>query len=361
MPLIDPYLNEVVQKGASDLHINTARKPIIRLHGMMVPLTSETFSEETLSGMFQEIMPIHARSIFEKNKDTDFAYSHDQINRFRVNVFKDKGGIGAVFRHIPNKLPTFESIRLEQGGRNLCNLSKGLVLVTGPTGSGKSTTLASMINHINATKALHIITVEDPIEFVYPSNKCLIHQRELNTHTHSFTDALRAILRQDPDVILVGEMRDVETTRLAIEAAETGHLVFATLHTNTAYSTITRIINQFGEEEQELIRSMLADNLKGVICQTLLQREDGKSGRVAAREIMLYTVGGANLIRENKLHQIQSILDSNLEMGMISLNTSLVNFVSQGLITAEQAITRSMDQKDLGGRLQRIGIKVKDF
>jgi twitching motility protein PilT len=352
MALIDPYLSEVVQKGASDLHINAARKPIIRLQGMLVSLTSETFSEETLLGMFHEIMPPYARSVFEKNKDTDFAYSHDSIHRFRVNVFKDKGGVGAVFRHIPNTLPTFESIRLEQGGKNLCALSKGLVLITGPTGSGKSTTLAAMINHINATRALHIVTIEDPIEFVYVPNKCLIHQRELHTHTQSFTDALRAVLRQDPDVILVGEMRDVETTKLAIEAAETGHLVFATLHTNTAYSTITRIINQFGEEEQELIRSMLADNLKGVICQTLLQREDGKSGRVAAREIMLYSVAGANLIRENKLHQIQSILDSNIELGMVSLNISLANFVSQNLITAEQALAHSMDQKDLAGRLK---------
>jgi len=261
-----------------------------------------------------------------------------------------------VFRHIPTKLPTFEQISLEEGAINLCSLHKGLVLVTGPTGSGKSTTLASMISHITQTTSGHIITVEDPIEFVYPVRRSLVHQRELHTHTHSFQDALRAILRQDPDIILVGEMRDPETTKMAIEAAETGHLVFATLHTNTAISTITRIIYQFGEEEQELIRSMLAENLKGVICQTLLKREDSKGGRVAAREIMVYTVGGANLIRENKLAQLQSVMDGGQDLGMQSLNSSLTELVGKEIISPETAWRYSQDRTDLEGRLQRMGI-----
>lgn len=356
---IDELLNETVSKGASDLHLSSKRVPMVRLHGEMHQLEKGSLSSAELEKHLQQIMTPFSQENFHSDNDADFSYLNDKKHRFRVNVFRDYKGIGAVFRYIPTELPDFDVIKLEEGAKGLCHLNKGLVLVTGPTGSGKSTTLASIINWVNRNREDHIVTIEDPIEFVYPNARCLIHQRELNTHTPSFKSALRAVLRQDPDVILIGELRDLETTRLAIEAAETGHLVFGTLHTNTAYSTISRIVNQFGEEEQELIRTMLADNLKGVVCQTLLQKPDGK-GRVAAREIMLHTVAGANLIRENKFHQIQSVIDSNIEMGMISMNASLSKLVSEKVVSPDQAIAKTSDKKDLAGRLTRFGIEVKD-
>lgn len=356
---IDILLEQIISLGASDLHLCSNRKPMIRLHGLISPLNNTVYQDSQIFSLLSEIFTTYHLEKFHKNNDTDFAYSIKGNNRFRVNVFRDKTGMGAVFRHIPKDLPTFDQISLEDGAKNLCDLNRGLVLVTGPTGSGKSTTLASMINYINNTRQYHIVTIEDPIEFVYPPIKCLIHQRELNVHTKSFSDALRTVLRQDPDVILVGEMRDLETTRLAIEASETGHLVFATLHTNTAYSTISRIINQFDEGEQELIRTMLADNLKGVVCQNLLRREDVEGKRIAAREIWLQSIAGANLIRENKLHQVQSVIDGSHDIGMFSLNASLASLVAKGIISADSAWQYSMDQKDLGGRLQRLGYKVE--
>ncbi|MBN2145135.1 MAG: PilT/PilU family type 4a pilus ATPase [Candidatus Aureabacteria bacterium] len=357
---IDSFLEEVVVKNASDLHLSSGRVPMMRLHGIMAPFRPEKLSSPQIMDWLNEIMTPFSRSLYENTFDVDFAYSTSKEKyRFRVNMFKDKEGPGVVFRHIPSKLPSFEDISLEEGARHLCDLNRGLVLVTGPTGSGKSTTIASMIHYINQTRPYHIITIEDPIEFIHDSNRCLIHQRELHTHTHSFQDALRASLRQDPNVILVGEMRDIVTTRLAIEAAETGHLVFGTLHTNTAYSTISRVINQFGEEEQELIRAMLSDNLKGVVCQTLLARTDEKGGRIAAREILLHTVAGSNLIRENKLHQVPSLLDSNQDIGMISLNASLSNLISQGCVSPEAAWYTTMDQKDLMNRFNRLGIHLE--
>ena len=333
---------------------------MMRLHGLITPLTSELMDDSKISRLIAQIISLYHQDKFSKTHDTDFAYSMPGKERFRVNVFLDKNGMGAVFRYIPTQLPTFEEVLLEQGARGLCELNRGLVLVTGPTGSGKSTTLAAMINSINKTRSYHIVTIEDPIEFIYPSEKCLVHQRELNLHTKSYEDALRTVLRQDPDVILVGEMRDLETTRLAIEASETGHLVFATLHTNTAYSTISRIINQFDEGEQELIRTMLADNLRGVICQNLLRRDDSEEGRrIAAREVWLHTVAGANLIRENKVYQIASVIEGSQDIGMISLNASLSLLVSKGIISPETAWHQSMDQKDLAGRLQRLGYRIE--
>lgn len=324
----------------------------------MMELSPQKWSDSEIRGFLQPITPSYIWEQYQKFYDADFAYSLEGCYRFRVNLFRDSQGAGAVFRFIPKELPSFDQITLEEGAKTLCELNRGLVLVTGPTGSGKSTTLAAMIQYLNRTKAYHIITIEDPIEFVYPSRKSLIHQRELHKHTGSYQEALSYALRQDPDVILVGEMRDLETTRLAIEASETGHLVFATLHTNTAYSTISRIINQFGEEEQELIRIMLADNLKGVVCQNLLRRED-RDGRIAAREVWLYSTAGANLIRENKLQQIPSIIDGNQEIGMVSLNASLASLVGKRIIAPETAWQCSMDQKDLSGRLQRIGYRME--
>lgn len=331
---------------------------MIRLQGLMTELSPQKWSDSEIQNFLQPITPSYIWELYQQFYDADFAYSMEDRYRFRVNLFRDSQGAGAVFRFIPKEIPSFDQITLEEGAKTLCELNRGLVLVTGPTGSGKSTTLASMIDYLNRTKPYHIITIEDPIEFVYPSRKSLIHQRELHKHTASYQEALSYALRQDPDVILVGEMRDLETTRLAIEASETGHLVFATLHTNTAYSTISRIINQFAEEEQELIRIMLADNLKGVVCQNLLRRED-RDGRIAAREVWLYSIAGANLIRENKLHQIPTLIEGNQEEGMVSLNASLTSLVAKGIITPEMAWQCSMDQKDLSGRLQRIGYKME--
>jgi twitching motility protein PilT len=350
----------MIALNASDLHLRSGIAPRIRQHGVILTHHSAPLDFETVSAFLQEIMPPFYRDEFQNTFDTDFAYSLDNEFRFRVNVFKDLKGVGAVFRMVPNDLPTFEAILLEQSARELSELSKGLILVTGPTGSGKSTTLAAMIQHINRTRPYHIITIEDPIEFVYPAKRSLIHQRELHIHTRSYQAALRTALRQDPDVILVGEMRDIETTRLAIEAAETGHLVFATLHTNTAYSTISRIINQFQEDEQALIRVMLAENLKGVICQSLLKREDNEEGRIAAREIWLHNVAGGNLIRENKIHQVPSLIEGSQEIGMLSLNASLTRLVSRGIISPHTAWFHSMDQKDLETRLARIGFEVEE-
>lgn len=361
MAEVDLYLEKVVELKGSDLHICAGRQPNLRIHGVMQPLPgSDLLSEDHIESVMQQIIPACYYKTYEVQGDADFAYSTPRGERFRVNVFRDMQGLGAVFRHIPSDLPDFDLIRLEDSARSLCSLNRGLVLVTGPTGSGKSTTLASMISKLCSSYSYHIVTIEDPVEFVYKSHSSLVHQRELMLHTKSYSEALKNVLRQDPDVILVGEMRDAETTRLAIEAAETGHLVFATLHTNSAYSTVSRIVNQFNEGEQELIRVMLAENLRGVICQVLLPREDGIDGRIAAREIMLYSVAGANLIRENKVHQIPSLIEGSREQGMISMNHSLASLVQDRMISAETAWVHSMDQKDLASRLERMGISIEE-
>ena len=359
VPKIDTLLNEVIVKGASDLHLTSNSVPIIRLKGKIIKLNYDILKSEDILVLIKEIIPDFYLQEFKTTKDSDFAYSMKNSGRFRVNIFNDTEGVGAVFRHIPDTIPSFEEIDLNKNLQRICELSKGLILVTGPTGSGKTTTLATMINYIAKIRNYHIITIEDPIEFVYNSNRSLIHQRELNLHTKSYSNALRTALRQDPDVILIGEMRDLETTKLAIEASETGHLVFATLHTNTAYSTISRIINQFNEDEQELIRVMLADNLRGVICQNLLRCENEK-GRIAAREVWLHTVAGANIIRENKLHLIPSLLEGNRAIGMTSLNHSLIELIIQKTISVETAMEDTTEPIDLIERLAKLGIKQED-
>jgi twitching motility protein PilT len=302
-----------------------------------------------------EVMPDRNREEFQQSNDTDFAYALSSRARMRCNVFRDIAGIGAVFRQIPQKILTAEELRLPRAVMDFCTLDKGLVVVTGPTGSGKSTTLAAMIDWINSNRDDHIITIEDPVEFVHRDKKCLINQREVGTQTKSFKAALRAALREDPDIVLVGEMRDLETVAIAIETAETGHLVFATLHTNTAASTVDRLIDQFPADRQQQVRTMLSESLKGVVAQTLLKRKGG--GRVAALEVLLVTPAIANLIREGKTFQIPSIMQTGKQLGMQMLADSMIDLVKQGVVEPQEAHDRAVAKKEFGLLLTRSGFK----
>jgi twitching motility protein PilT len=313
---------------------------------------------EVTRGLLEEIMPEKNKLEFEKRLDTDFAYELPGVGRFRVNVLMGRLGMGGVLRMIPSRVPTADELGLPKAVRDFCYLRKGLVVVTGPTGSGKSTTLAAMIDLINKTRSDHIITIEDPIEFVHVSQKCLITQREVHSHTESFANALRAALREDPDIVLVGEMRDLETMEIAIETAETGHLVFGTLHTNTAATTVNRIIDKFPANRQNQIRSMLADSLKGVVAQTLCKKIP--KGRVAAMEILAITTGVASNIREGNTHQIASAMQTGRRQGMQTFNDALLNLVTDGLITSQEAYTRSLDRENLGKQMQTAGLSL-DF
>ena len=352
-PVINAMFRRMFELKASDLHLSATTAPLVRKDGEMRPLHegAGTLTSEMILRMLTEIMPAINRAEFEARHDTDFAYEIAGLARFRANMFKDRHGAGAVFRVIPAEILTAEQLGLSPHVLNLCQLKKGLVLVTGPTGSGKSTTLCAMIDHINKTRADHIITIEDPIEFVHHNQKCLINQREVHTHTRSFKDALRAALREDPDVILVGELRDLETIAIAIETAETGHLVFGTLHTSTAASTIDRVIDQFPADRQSQIRVMLSESLRGVIAQTLCRKIGG--GRVAALEVLLTNGAISNLIREGKTFQIPSMMQVGRAQGMIALNDALADLVKKGLITAEEALTRSMDKNAMTTLLNR--------
>jgi twitching motility protein PilT len=361
MAAIDKVLQIMIEKKASDLHLCSDVIPRLRLHGEMVPLENmKEPNSEVILKLINEIAPEKNRKEFEVKNDTDFAYELTDIGRFRVNVFRDRKGAGAVFRQIPTRTPTFDELKLPQGIKRFCALSKGLVLVTGPTGSGKSTTLAAMIDYINATRPDHIITIEDPVEFVHQNKKCLINQREVRTHTDGFKSALRAALREDPDIVLVGEMRDLETTEIAIETAETGHLVFGTLHTNTAVATIDRIINQFPADRQSQIRTMLADALKGVVAQTLLKRCDSP-GRVAAHEIMASTPAISNCIREGKNHQIASAIQTGKKFGMQLLNDDLARLVKEKIVAPEDAYFKCVDKDDMVQKLKIMGIDTTTF
>jgi len=302
--------------------------------------------------MIFSVTPEKNRLQWEKEKDTDFALEMPGV-RFRVNVFDDRRGIGAAMRQVPTKIRTAEELNLPKAVIELCEHSKGLVLVTGPTGSGKSTTLAAMVDHVNRTRAHHIITIEDPVEFVHPSRKCLIHQREVGTHTASFKQALRAALREDPDVVLVGEMRDLETVSIALETAETGHLVFGTLHTNTAPSTVDRIIDQFPADRQAQIRTMLSESLRGVVSQTLCKRRGG--GRVAALEILIVTPPVANLIREGKTFQIPSTMQTGKSFGMQMLNDALLELVKSKQVEPDEAYAKAVAKTEFRGQLDRAG------
>ena len=352
-PAIDAMFRRMVDVGASDLHLSSAMPPMVRKDGEMRVLHegAPPLSADLVARLLWEIAPPQNKAEFEQRHDTDFAYEIAGLARFRANLFLDRHGIGAVFRVIPSKILTAEQLGLSPHILNLCHLKKGLVLVTGPTGSGKSTTLCAMIDYINRNRTEHIITIEDPIEFVHQNQKCLVNQREVHTHTRSFKDALRAALREDPDVILVGELRDLETIAIAIETAETGHLVFGTLHTTTAASTVDRLIDQFPSDRQSQIRVMLSESLRGVIAQTLCKKVGG--GRVAALEVLIPHGGISNLIREGKTFQINSMMQVGKASGMVTLNDALADLVRRNLITAEEALVRSVDKGGLETSLKR--------
>lgn len=337
---IDEFLRAVVGKRGSDLHFVAGEPARVRLYGDLQPLASEVLTAARTEEVLLQIMSAAARADFEKRDSTDFAYAVEGVARFRVNVFRHLGGMGAVFRSIPSQAKTLKDLDLPAVLSSLARQPQGMILVTGKTGSGKSTTLAAIIDEINNRETGHILTIEDPIEFTHPNKKCLVNQREIGASTRSFANALRAALREDPDVILVGEMRDRETIELGITAAETGHLVFGTLHTNSAPKTVDRIIDVFPTDQQDQIRSMLAESLRGVISQLLLRTKDGK-GRVAAQEIMVGTSAVSNLIRENKLHQIPSIIQTGKKDGMQLMDQHIMEHFMSGRVDAREAYMKA--------------------
>ena len=358
-PLMERLFHRMVRKGCSDLHVSAGNPPLFRKDGEMVDLgDEETLSPARTLEVLLEIAPVRNREEFEDRHDTDFAYEIPGLARFRCNLFLDRRGVGGVFRQIPTEILTAEQLGLPAAVLELCELGKGLVVVTGPTGSGKSTTLAAMIDHINERRRDHVITIEDPIEFVHENKRCLINQREVGTHTAGFKAALRAALREDPDIVLVGEMRDLETVEIALETAETGHLVFGTLHTNTAASTVDRIIDQFPADQQNQIRTMLAESLKGVIAQTLCRRKTG--GRVAALEVLLVSSAVSNLIREGKTFQIPSIMQTSKGAGMTTLNDALLGLVREGTVEVEEAYRKAVAKGEFSALLERNGFSLAD-
>lgn len=336
MAQLDKLFQLMVEKGASDLHLSTGAPPYLRLHGEMVALDHPPLSGQQTQSLIFEILNEKQKRTFIESWELDCGYHVQGLARFRCNVFMQRKGLGAVFRVIPTEIKSAQDLGLPETLIKMTASSRGLILVTGPTGSGKSTTLASMIHSINTDRKEHILTIEDPIEFVHENKKSLINQREVSSHTKSFANALRAALREDPDIILVGEMRDIETIELAITAAETGHLVFGTLHTNSAASTIDRVIDVFPTDRQPQIRVMLAESLKGVVAQNLFPKADG-SGRVAALEILVNTPAIANLIREGKTHQISSSMQTGGNSGMVTFEKALQDLVNRGLISLDEA------------------------
>jgi twitching motility protein PilT len=344
MAQLDKLFELMIRESASDLHIATGSPPVLRVHGELRRIEIQALKHEQNLAMFAELMNERAKEDFKKRKQADFVYEIANVARFRANVYLERHGVSGSFRIIPSKVLSAQELQLPDAIVNLCRLKKGLVLVTGPTGSGKSTTLAAMMDHCNQTRKDHIITVEDPIEFVHPNKTCLVSQRQVGEHVDSFSDALRAALREDPDIILVGEMRDLETISLAITAAETGHLVFGTLHTSSAAKTVDRIIDAFPVSQQEQIRTILSESLKGVIAQILLKRSDIK-GRVAAYEILLGTPALANLIRDAKTFQIPSLMQTQRGTGMRMMDQSLLDLVKQHRVAAAEAIEYAVDKK----------------
>lgn len=333
---ITQLLAFVMQNNASDLHLSPTNPPIVRVYGSLKRLKSEALSSDDIRNMLYSVMTDDQRADYEKDLELDFAISFGEKARFRVNAFTSRNGTSAVFRTIPSVVPTMEELELPPIMRRFAELEKGLILVTGPTGSGKSTTLASMVNHINETMGKHILTVEDPVEFFHSSKKSLVNHRELGADTHSFARALKSALREDPDVILVGELRDHETISLALTAAETGHLVFGTLHSSSAAKTIDRIIDVFPTGDKEMIRSMLASSLQGVVAQTLLKKAGGQ-GRVAAFEVLVGTSAVRNLIRENQIPQMYSMIQTGSRYGMLTMEDAVKGLLEQGLVDEEEA------------------------
>lgn len=336
MAEIDKLFRLMVEKNSSDMHLSAGTPPFLRVHGDMVPIDHPPLGNDGVQALVFEILTEKQKRQFIENWELDCSYQLHGIGRFRVNVFMQRRGMGAVFRVIPEVIKTIDELGLPRSLYDMIDAPRGMVLVTGPTGSGKSTTLAALIHTINVTRKEHIITIEDPIEFVHENKGCLINQREVSSHTKSFANALKASLREDPDIILVGELRDLETIQLAMTAAETGHLVFGTLHTNSAAKTVDRIIDVFPEQQQEQIRTMLAESLRGVIAQNLFKRVD-RPGRIAGIEVLVNTNAVANLIREGKTFQIPSLMQTGSDQGMITFESYTAKLYSEGKISREDA------------------------
>ncbi len=355
---MDTLFKKMAEIGASDLHLSVSVPPMVRKDGKMQALVEgqPALTPDMMKQLLTSIMPDKNIKEFDERNDTDFAYEIKGLARFRANIFMDRKGMGGVFRIIPSDIMTAEDLNLSKHIMELCELSKGLVVVTGPTGSGKSTTLCAMIDAINKRREDHIITIEDPIEFTHENQKCLVNQREVHNHTDSFKDALRAALREDPDILLVGEMRDLETISIAIETAETGHLVFGTLHTTTAASTVDRIIDQFPADRQQQVRVMLSESLRGVIAQTLLPKKGG--GRIAALEVLIVTPAISNLIREGKTFQIPSAMQTGKNKGMVMLNDALMELVNKDLVEPKDAYIKAVDKTGFEMLLQRSGKRI---
>ncbi len=354
LAMMDGLLKVLVEKKASDLHLRCGESPLMRIDGEIVRLEGyDAIENELMEAMLRAIMPGRSRQEYADTNDTDFAYELEGLARFRCNALRERRGAAGVFRVIPTEVVTVEQLGIPAELQQLCHLNKGLVLVTGPTGSGKSTTLCALIDLVNRVRKDHVITIEDPIEFVHRNKQCMITQRQVGQHTTSFKSALRAALREDPDIILVGELRDLETVSIAIETAETGHLVFGTLHTSTAASTVDRVIDQFAADRQEQIRVMLSESLKGVIAQTLCAKIGG--GRVAAREVLLSVPAISNLIREGKTFQIPSVIQTSRRLGMITLTDALIELVNSNTVEPREAYAKALDKTAIVMQLKNHG------
>lgn len=358
MATIEELIREMVERNASDLHVTAGARPKIRVYGELVDTDHDVLGPEDSQSLVYSLLDSDQIARFEKNLELDFSFGIQGLGRFRANVFRQRGAVGAVLRLIPYEVQGLEELGLPRGlVERLCSLPKGLIVVTGPTGSGKSTTLAAMIELINRTRHDHVVTIEDPIEFLHRNKNCLFNQRELGTDTHSFPSALRSVLRQDPDIVLIGEMRDVETIDSALTISETGHLTFATLHTSDAVQTINRVVDVFPSHQQQQIRTVLSFTLQAVFCQQLIPRSSGR-GRALALEVMVANAAVRSLIRDDKAHQIYSIIQTSGKLGMRTMNQSLHELSSRGVISYDEAMTRTTDPDDLKRMMQAAGAKV---
>ena len=344
MAKIDAFLKLTIEQNASDLHLAVGSPPILRIFGDLKKVNFRDLDADLNEKLVYEILTDEQRAEFERSKDLDFFYGVEGIGRFRCNALRQRKGVDVTFRAIPDNVPTLEELQLSDTVKGFCEHHQGIILVTGPAGCGKTTTLAAMINHINETRPVHIITIEDPVEYIHPCKKAIVNQRSVGRHTNSFTRALRAALREDPDVILVGEMRDLETMQLAITAAETGHLVFGTLMTASAHKTVDRVIDAFPSNQQSQVRTMLSESLRAVIYQQLLKRADG-DGRIAAQEILVGTAPLRSLVRESKTYQIPSMMQIGSKEGMVMMDQAIVNHFKSGNISEEEAYRRVESQK----------------